>query len=181
MIEQLRSSLTQKYSKLLSRRLRCSSTEDHCYILKKTKESVSPFHLRSVKSNQTSFLFSKVKTAEFLKKYPAVVYCFKNFQVIGGKLLWLIKMRLTRWRQRGLFNGDAVKWSCDWQTKVRLCLPCRLISSSLSKFERPLPELKKKKKLVREKITRGDGVGGGRGLGLLYFSSAPKTPTKKPR
>ena len=87
MIEQLRSSLTQKYSKLLSRRLRCSSTEDHCYILKKTKESVSPFHLRSVKSNQTSFLFSKVKTAEFLKKYPAVVYCFKNFQVIGGKLL----------------------------------------------------------------------------------------------
>ena len=40
---------------------------------------------------------------------------------------------------------------------------------------------KKKKKLVREKITRGDGVGGGRGLGLLYFSSAPKTPTKKPR
>ena len=87
MIEQLRSSLTQKYSKLLNRRLRCSSTEDHCYILKKTKESVSPFHLRSVKSNQTSFLFSKVKTAEFLKKYPAVVYCFKNFQVIGGKLL----------------------------------------------------------------------------------------------
>ena len=87
MIEQLRSSLTQKYSKLLSRRLRCSSTEDHCYIVKKTKESVSPFHLRSVKSNQTSFLFSKVKTAEFLKKYPAVVYCFKNFQVIGGKLL----------------------------------------------------------------------------------------------
>ena len=102
------------------------------------------------------------------------MYCFKNFQVIGGKLLWLIKMRLTRWRQRGLFNGDAVKWSCDWQTKVRLCLPCRLISSSLSKFKRPLPELKKKKKLVREKITRGDGVGGGRGLERLYFSSFPK-------
>ena len=35
MIEQLRSSLTQKYSKLLSRRLRCSSTEDHCYIRQK--------------------------------------------------------------------------------------------------------------------------------------------------
>lgn len=166
MIEQLRSSLTQKYSKLLSRRLRCSSTEDHCYI--RQKKSVSPFHLRSVKSNQTSFLFSKVKTAEFLKKYPAVVYCFKNFQVIGGKLLWLIKMRLTRWRQRGLFNGDGVKWSCDWQTKVRLCLPCRLISSSMSKFKRPLPELKKKK-LGRVKITRGDkGWGRQRTMETLF-------------
>lgn len=179
MIEQLRSSLTQKYSKLLSRRLRCSSTEDHCYI--RQKKSVSPFHLRSVKSNQTSFLFSKVKTAEFLKKYPAVVYCFKNFQVIGGKLLWLIKMRLTRWRQRGLFNGDAVKWSCDWQTKVRLCLPCRLISSSLSKFERPLPELKKKKTGKGKDYPWGQGLGAAEDYGDSISVPPPKPPTKKSR
>lgn len=77
-------------------------------------------------------------------------------------------MRLTRWRQRGLFNGDGVKWSCDWQTKVRLCLPCRLISISMSKFKRPLPELKKKK-LGRVKITRGDrGWGRQRTMETLF-------------
>ena len=84
-------------------------------------------------------------------------------------------MRLTRWRQRGLFNGDGVKWSCDWQTKVRLCLPCRLISSSMSKFKRPLPELKKKK-LGRVKIIRGDRGWGRQRTMETLFQFRPQNP-----
>ena len=109
------------------------------------------------------------------------MYCFKNFQVIGGKLLWLIKMRLTRWRQRGLFNGDAVKWSCDWQTKVRLCLPCRLISSSMSKFKRPLPELKKKKTGKGKDYPWGQGLGAAEDYGDSISVPPPKPPTRKSR
>ncbi|CAH3177924.1 unnamed protein product [Porites lobata] len=49
---------------------------------------------------------AKVKTAEFLKKYSAVVYCFKNFQVIGaGHVFSVVEQWPLGWQDSIEFIG----------------------------------------------------------------------------
>ncbi|CAH3159475.1 unnamed protein product [Porites evermanni] len=51
------------------------------------------------------FKQAKVKTAEFLKKYPAVVNCFKNVQVIGGHVFSVVEQWPLGWQDSIEFIG----------------------------------------------------------------------------